>query len=437
MSVNSVFQRNSDGGSVPRAIETSKSTTKNDLWQNSCCGLTTTEITRLCLRLLGIGTTGAGISVAVAAASGMITWPLGLLAIPCLLGATGAVWYSFQLNDYENPEELAKFRDDASKMSLDQVMQAHGWSHVLRWGIITAEQFTSKYRQQMRGKNLVQIIDAYENGARHLSQCPYSRFDYQIPTPSEWKGQWRKETAAKAFDEIIQTYPLDKLEKYNLLEVGELQRLKNLKRDYDGIKGNYDTQVAQIEREFQNNTQTYLHSYQTESARETQVYHDHWAVRRLKIFELDYNRERQTVQGTLNSRKNEARNRFNRSVATMTNNGQILYDKLTSRDKILYDQQNQELQISIMQADNESRVQIANIDSRFIEERSRLGAEESRVKGERIRKIDESKGRYDTAVSEHRQHKERRMVPIETAFRSSMSDLNSRYRAYLRTIGIA
>jgi hypothetical protein len=427
--------------SVQPATPLLNQTINHQLWherltQNGFCGLTTTEITRLSTRILGIGAMGTGVSVIAAAALGFVTWPISLLAIPCALGAASAIWYSFQLDDYENPEELAKFRDDAARMSLEQVMQAYGWNNVLRWGIITPEQFTDKYRQQMREKNLVKIIDSYENAMRNLSQHPYHHFDYHVPAPSEWSRQWRTETATKTFEEIIQTYPLDKLERYNLLEVGELQRIKDLKRDYEIIKGHYDEQVAQVEREFQNNTQIYQRNYQSECAQANQLYNDNWAVRRLKVFEIEYIRERQTVQEMASRRKSEARSRFDRTVATITNNGQIPYDRLLPQDKALYDQQTNELQLSNIQAEDEARLQIANIDFRCIGERSRLNSEESRARGERDRMVNEAKGRYDTAVYSHHEHKERRLGPINSSFRSAVNDLNGRYRAYLRTIGI-
>jgi hypothetical protein len=88
-----------------------------------------------------------------------------------------------------------------------------------------------------------------------------------------------------------------------------------------------------------------------------------------------------------------------------------------------------------MQADNTARIQIANIDSRCIGERSRLNSEELRVREERTRMTNEAKGRYDTAVLSHCQHKEQRLVPVNASFRSAVNDLNGSYRAYLRTIG--
>lgn len=440
MTVNTSFLPTSGQTNVQQPSASSNQSTMSDFWkarmtQNQFCGLTATEITRLSMRLLGLGAAGLGIYAAATAILGSASWSLGLLAIPCALVSAGALWYSFQLDDYENPEELEKFREDATRMDLEQVMQVHGWGNVLHWGIITAEQFADKYRRQMRGKSLSEIIDAYEKTVRHISQCSNPKYDYEVPVPSEWKGIWRTETATKTFEEIIQGYPLEKFEKYNLLEVGELRRIKTLKHIFETIKGSYDTQVNQIEREFQSHTETYKRNYESECALADQLYNDNWAVHRLRVFEIEYVRERQAVQETVTRRKNEARNRFNQAVATITNHGQIPYDRLSVQDKVFYDQQNNEWQVSVVHADSEARIQIENIDARCIREKNQLISEELRVREERTRKLNEAKGRYDSDVLSHRRYKENRIEPLNLSFRSTVNDLNGRYLAYLRTVG--
>ncbi len=405
--------------------------------QHGFCGMTSAETTRVSMRLLSIGSGIGAIGAAAAALLGIVTWPIGLLAIPCALCSAGAIWYSFQFNDYENPEELIKFRHEAGPLSFEQVMQTHGWNSVLRWGILTAEQFSDKYRQHMRGKNLVEIINAHENAQRHLSQCPYQRYEYQLPSPAEWRAKWRPETAVKSFEEILQTYPLEKLERFNLVETGEMHKIKDLKRVYDEVKEKFDSASVRFDKEFQANTEVFQREQQFDSASTEREYGNNWAVKRLQAFELDYIRERQTVQETANRRKNEAKERFEKAIAPITKNGQIAYNKLPPNDKVLYDQRNNELQVSISQAENDARLQIAAIDSRRISEKTRLNVEEVRAKALRDQKLDAAKNRYDTSVVYHRQYKERQMAPVSATFRSAVSDLNGRYRAYLRTIGVS
>lgn len=434
MSVNSVVPgfSNSQPKTIPSPAFWGARTT-----QRGFAGLTTAELTRLSMRLLSMATGVGGIGVVAAAILGAVAWPIGLIAIPCALCSVGALWYSFQFDDYENPEELTKLRQETGQLSFEQVMQTHGWNNVLRWGILTADQFSDKYRQHMRGKNLVEIIDAHENTQRHLSLCPYQRYEYQVPSPAEWRGKWRSETAAKTLEEIIETYPLDKLKSFNLVEMGEMHRIEDLKRVYADVKANFDSASARIEREFQGNTDIYQREYQSDSASIEREYCNNCGVHRLQVFELEYLRERQTVQDAANRRRSEARERFERAIAAITNNGQTAYTKLLPREKALYDQKNNELQISISQTDNDASAQIAAIDARCIGEKARLNAEEARAKALRDQKLTAAKTRYDLSVGNYRQHKERQMAPVTATFRSAVNDLNGRYRAYLRTIGVA
>lgn len=420
---------------------TNNSTPSTGTWkgrevQDNFSGPSFAEISRLVLRSLGLAMAGGGIATLAAVALGAATWPFALIAIPCALGAAATSWYSLQFDNYENPEELAKFRDDATPMSLEKVMQTHGWDTVLRWGIISAEQFSDKFRLQMRGKNLIEIIDSYEKAMHHISQCSYRKFDYHVPAPSEWREQWHSETAVKTFEEIIQTYPLDKLEKYNLLESGELRRIKELKTDYEKIKANYDGEDAKAEKGFQRNTTEHQERYQSDCEYAQYCYNNDESVKRLKVFEIENLRERQAVQETASRRKAEARTRFENAIAEMTNRGLISYERLSSKDKALYDQHNNAMQLSIVQADNEARTQFANIDARRIEEKNRLNQEESRVKAVREAALKAAKDRYDSATSSHLQHKKEEVAPSHIRFRGAVDDLNGRYRAYLRTIGV-
>jgi hypothetical protein len=420
----------------------SKPVAQSDFWQarsvqDAFCGMTSAEATRLALRLFGGAAVGTGMALVALAAIGTVTWSLAFVALPCLIGATGAILYSTTFDDYENPEELERFRHDAAQMNLDQVAHAHGWTNVLQWGILTLDQFLQKYRQQLQGKDLVAIINYYEKVSMLISQASHPRFEYRVPSPRECRGQWHIETAAKTFEEIVRIYPLEKLEKYNILEVGELNCLKGLKRDFDTIKGQHDNQVSAVEREFQNSTAVFKQIYDRACSQAEQLYENNEGVRELKRFDLRYARERQVVQNGSIQRKNEARARFDRSIAAFTNNGQIPYERLNPSEKAIYDQQHRELQLSQLQAENEAYVQIASIDARCLNDRIRFNADELRAKTVRDRTIAEAKVNYDMAVASHRINKEGRLRPIDAAFRSSVNDFNQRYRSYLRINGIA
>lgn len=410
---------------------------KARLVQNGFTGLTTAETSRLFLRIIGIGAIGAGTFALGAAAFGFTAGAVGLLVIPCGVLSAGSLWYSLQFDDYENPEELEKFQREAARKPLEQVVRQHGWNSMLHWGLLTPDQFEEKFRHQMRGKNLIEIISECESTERHIAECLRPRYDYRLPPPSEWRRQWAGETASKTFEEILLQYPLDKLEKYNILEVGELHKIKELKDVHDRIKQECDDQKAQIELEFASSTEVYLRSHQADCAAADRAYNEHEAVRRLSSFDMEYVRERQRVQDTANSKRTLARENFERAIRPITGDGQISYGKLSPEQKAAYDRLEHVMQVQILEADNEAREKIAQVDARFAAEKARLLSEEREVKKAREDKINESKIRFDAAILPYRMRKEERLAPLDARFHSAVSDLNGRYRAYLRTIGAA
>ncbi len=412
----------------------------NEYWKsrmtvNSSSGLTNVEMTRLFTRLAGIGVVGTGLTTFSLAALGLVSWPVGLIVIPCAVVAGGLIWYNYKMNDYENPDELEKFRSDAKRMSLESVVQAYGWNDMLRFGILTPDQFALKYRQQLQGMNLIEIISLYEKTMRHISQCTSAKFEYQVPSPRESARQWRQETAIKTFEEIIQTYPLDKLEQYGIIEHSELSTIKNLKREYEAIKAHCDQQVFQIEKEFQDNTGVPKSAYDAECARADQMYKENYAVKELQGFDFRYTRERQAVHEQQNRSKVEARAHFDCAVAPLTNHGLITYSNLPAWDKARYDQLKLELELKENQADSTACLQIEQINKQSHERRILLDSEEVRVKNLRVQMIEEAKRRYDADVNGSQLRKEERLRPIEASFRSSANDFHGRYRAYLRLIG--
>lgn len=417
-----------------------ESTPANPFWNskrvaNSSPGLTNLESKRLFSRLIGFGMASTGVGVVSLAALGIVAWPVGVIAIPCIASAAGLVWYSVQIEDHENPDELKRFCHEAARMNLDGVIQAYGWNDTLRFGILSPELFVQKYRQQVKGKKLSEIISYYEKTRNHISLCPSPKFEYRVPSPRESGRQWHKETESMTFEEIIQTYPLEKLERYAIVESGELGFLKTLKKEYDILKGYRDAKCLEIENQFQSNTLQQKRAYDLATEQASQRYNDNPAVKELQDFELRYTKDRQAAQDLQNQTKQDARTLFDRAVASYTDNGRIPYANLRPVDKAHYDQQKIALQLAESQADTTARLQIEQIHVSRNQRLSYLGTEEARVKAERDRSIGDAKNRYDTDVNQHRQLQEELLRPVDAAFRSSANDFNGRYRAYLRITG--
>ncbi len=414
---------------------------KNEFWEprrvvNTSGGLSNAEYTRFCSRLISVGLAGGSLTAISLSAFSVVAWPVGLyIGLPCALAALGSTVYSLQLNDYENPEELENFRKQARQMSLEKVMQTYGWNDVLRLGILTPDSFADKYRSAVKDKSLVDVINYYEKTLGRIASARPLKFDFQVPRPSESSRRWREETANKTFQQIIETYPLDKLEKYRIVEQGELNCINNLKRDYLAIKNQHDQRVTQIETEFHLNTRTNRQAYEAECARAEQIYNSNNAVKELQGLELHYTKERQAVQQRQNQAKTEARARFDREVAVLTNGGSIPYAKLSEADKARYNQLRNEQQLACDSADAIVRSQIDQINSRRSSRLIQLNSEGTQAKNVKTQMVEAAKGLFERDIAGFQQSKENRLRPLVESLQSSARDFNGRYRAYLNLVG--
>jgi hypothetical protein len=407
---------------------------KNRLVTHNFGGLTSLETARLASRLLALTMVGCGIAAVYLSGIGIIASPFALLAIPCAIIIGGVIIYNIRLNDYENPDELLKFQRDAAKMNFESVFQAYGWNDVLRFGILDPEQFAQKYREQVQGMNLLEVIAYYEKTLHRISQCSFHKFRYSVPSPRESADLWSKETEKKTFENIIATYPLDKLQKYSIVEKNELNCIYNLKKDYEVLKLDRDAKVLHFQKEFDANTLAFKRAYDAECTRAHDVYAQSDAVKELQGCELHYAKERQAVQQQLNSSKVEARARFEAEVASFTQQGSISYSSLSNENKARHDQSKFKLQQAENQADTVARLRIEQINAARNERLIHLNREKDRLALERNQTLEAAKKRYDEGVVTHLQRKQEGTRPFEESFQSSVADLNGRYQAYLRTV---
>lgn len=399
----------------------------NHISLNNGFGLSNKEITCLFTRLIGVGLIGIGLTTVTLAALNIVVWTAGFAAIPCVLVAAGLFWYSTRLDDYENPEELERFRSDAKRMSLEDVVSVYGWNDLFRYGVLSPGLFAQKYRQQLESKNLIETIAFYETSTHHLTQCP-SSYEYQIPSLKESAEKWKQETKDKTFEEIIQAYPFDKLETYGIVDAGEMHKIKTLKVEFEKVKKERDEKAALIENDYKRTIATYQSNYDAERAGAERAYQENYAVKELQNLELIYARDRGAVQAEQNRKKIEARERFDRSVAPLTDQGRIPYAKLSPENKVRYDEHKRQLQGIENDADVIGRQHIEQLNAQRNQRLLTLNAEEANAKNARTNRTQEAKRRFDQDVHTHLMHKEERLRPINAAFASCARDITGRYR---------
>lgn len=438
MSINVVG--GSDSSTLLKEGSSWKETFKSYFWDsrkkvNSTYNLENAELTRFFNRLLSATVISGGVCIASLALFEVIAWPVGLVVLPCALTSMGLNLYNNQIVDFESPYELDKLQNKASKMSLNEVIQTYGWSDMLRLGILSPDQFSSKYRMCVRNKNLNDVISYYEKTLRHVSQCSSPKYNYQVPLPREFAMLWRQETAHINSEKIFQTYPLEKLEKYSLVDQGELSCIKNLKRDYDVIKIQHDQKISQIEQEFLSNTVVQKNNFDLESARAMQIYNDNTIVKELQGFEMFYAKERLKIQEQQNKSIGDARSKFDNGLSSSIGGNYRDFARLTPAHKEIYGRFLREFQQSESLAQQAAYKQIDRMNKQRNDRLQYLHAEEARLNQERTQSLVAAKNRYDESIREFVQKKEVSLRPIQYSLNSAANDCDGRYRAYLRISG--
>lgn len=412
------------------------STIKSSFWsqrQTTSCtsNLKDAELARFFYHFVGMGALAGGAGFASLAAFHAVSLPLGLLALPCALTSLGVYYYK-ESQDFESRDAIKKLHNKASLMSLESIVQTYGWNDMLRLGILSPEDFANKYRAHIKGKGLNEVMNQYEKTELQLSRCSAPFFHYHIPRPKEHAALWREETASIDCEQIFRTYPLEKLQKYSLVESGELECIKILKSDYDEIKAQHDQKISQIGQKFLEDTATHKGNFDREYERAAQVYREHPVVKELQSFEMHYTKELLKIQELQNKSISEARVRFNNALASSLSGPVQDYSRLTPADKAIYDRCKQVFQRDEAAAQQIANQQIAKMNQQRHDRLMSLNTEESRLKRERTQAQEAAKRHYDEAIRGFVQQKEAALRPIESSLQATAADCDRRYRAYLR-----
>ncbi|GEM_PF-5354748 len=427
--------RGAQSRSFREAASSWGSTLKSYFWmqrQTTSCtsNLKDVELGRFFYHFVSVGALAGGVCMVSLAVFHTVSLSMGLVAIPCALTFLGVTYYK-ESRDFESDEAIQKLHAKASLMSLESIVQTYGWNDMLRLGILSTDEFASKYRAHIKGKCLNDVIHHYEKTMLQLTRCT-SRFQYYVPLPKEHAALWREETASIHCEQIFKTYPLEKLQKYSLVDAREIECIKKLKRDYDEIKAQHDQKISQIEQKFKTDTKSHNENFERECLRVSQIYRDHSVVKELQGFEMHYTKERLKIQEQQSKSISEARSRFDRTLVTSLSGPVREYSRLSAADKVIYDRCKQAFQRDEAEARGIAYQRIDEINKQRHDRLLFLNAEESRLKRERTQAEEVAKKRYEEGIRGFVQQKEASMKPIESCLQETAGDCDRRYRAYLR-----
>jgi hypothetical protein len=375
------------------------------------------DFTRCLVKSFALTLAGGSVGAITLASLGIVSWSVGgVVAVPSALLALGVNIYHNQCLDYEGGDELQKMGAKASQMSLDDVILSYGWKEMLRLRIISPDQFRDKYRQQIHGKSIKEVIKHYEKMVGLLTQYAPSNSDYLIPRPSECTGLWQRETTGKNCEEIFQNYSLEVLGQYGVVKEGELACLKQLKCVYETIKREHAAAVAQIEEQFNEDTKPQRDDFKTRCQPARQL-HTH-RVKEVGEFELKQTQRREWILEAQSRRIEKARQKYHTALAS------------GKKDKVDLAKRKWETEESNARRDTQQKIDALNRErpERF----SNLQQKEKQARGEKERVVAGLKTGYQASIQEHLQRKEERLKPLHAALKSSIADCDARYRAYLR-----
>ncbi len=185
------------------------------------------------LRVLATGFVLASATVVGTVIWGAFHWTLAFAAVACVVGGVASAVISEKVKTSEDPTYIERLRREASQSNLDQTARKHGWESIFRWGLLNPASFAEKYRKQLIGKSVSEIISYYEKVSESVYNCSQAAYTYHVPRPRESKDQWRKDVKDLSVPEIVSEFSLDQLEKYVIVDSGEIAKLRELGRVHE------------------------------------------------------------------------------------------------------------------------------------------------------------------------------------------------------------
>ncbi len=422
------------------SIPVENDSSNEDFWsvrsvQNGLSCFTSAQIEVVSWRVFGAAVLlGAGALVGLAAFE-IIALPVALLAIPALFLASYSFWQSTQIDDYEDEGQLTQLREEAQRMTLDQVAARHSWDLVFKHSILTPIQFSNHYRRQVQDKSINDIMNYYERVQRHAE--PYvgsGTYSYTVPHPREHSQKWRPETRNFTFEQIITQYSLEKLDSYSLIDRAEYVKINELKGIYTTAQSTFRIRETAANADFERTVAPMRATLNRALRAADDLYSSNWAVRELQTIDNRALQARMQITNDSTSRIQEARERHQREISQLSTAGVLVYDRLSTQDRARHDLSVAELHRAERLVGQDTQRRLSEHDLRHATERQRLVAEEARVRGTRDQMKRDAQTNFDHLSEPANQTRENTLQPYREEFQRIAGDLNHRYRAFIRQL---
>lgn len=193
--------------------------------QNSITTSTDAKIRKVVLSIL------AAISFAIGYLSLVVgTGASLIIAIPSLTVAGYLMWTVKRVKDYQDPEMLERYRNEASYRQLEATAKEHGWVNMLQYEIPRKGDFPAQYNAMMlRARNFNDLIALYEiiSAARQKCMDEDKPVPFEIPDPGAFKTRFTEEIQGKSLLDLFGQYDFEKLYQYGIINKSSLTAEKN------------------------------------------------------------------------------------------------------------------------------------------------------------------------------------------------------------------
>ncbi len=168
----------------------------------------------------------------------------------------GLAWEITRVKDYDNPTELASYRQQAAMKHLEFSIQEHGWDNMFKYGIPMPEVFPERYRYSFHQRGTVNFaLEKYVEVQRAYQSYRDNggTISYVIPHPRELCEKWNQEIMFSGElmlgTQIVSTYNIEQLASYEILPLGSrrLQALRDCQREFSLAKQGKATRLRAID----------------------------------------------------------------------------------------------------------------------------------------------------------------------------------------------
>lgn len=131
-----------------------------------------------------------------------------LLAIPLFIAGGVLLWQVTKIRDYEDPATLKSYQEAAKTMTLSEIEYMHTRANMSKYEIPLKSDFPRIYRESMKGKRFVEIMDTYK---------AYKGLKFSVPPPKEFKAVFERETTSMNACIVFAKYNIEKLHEYGIV----------------------------------------------------------------------------------------------------------------------------------------------------------------------------------------------------------------------------